>query len=77
MQSDDLTREQVRALKNKIGPMLNYLGRLQRRMRYRGFLESVPLLQRVVEATNAVHSLHVELHYLACGDVTGRKRGAE
>ena len=69
MRSDDLSKEQARALKNKIGPMLNYLCRLQRRMRYRGFLESDPLLQRVVEASNAVHALHVELHYL-----DGRKK---
>ena len=54
--------------------MLTYLNRLQRRMRYKGFRESDPLLRKVVEATNAVHALHVETHYLACGDVTGRKQ---
>jgi hypothetical protein len=74
MGSNDLTKEQARALKNKIGTMLNYLGRLQRRMRYRGFLESDPLLQRVVEATNVIHALHIETHYLICGDVVGRRR---
>ena len=74
MRSDDLTKDQARALKNKLQPMLTYLNRLQRRMRYKGFLESDPLLRKVVEATNAVHALHVETHYLACGDVTGRKR---
>ena len=74
MNSHDLTKEQARALKNKTGAMLNYLGRLQRRMRYRGFLETDPLLQQIVEATNAVHALRIELHYLMCGDVTGRKR---
>lgn len=70
-------RGQARALKNKIGPMLSYLGQLQRRMRYRGFSESDPLLQRVVEATNAVHKLHVETHYLMCDEITGRERRCE
>jgi hypothetical protein len=73
MQSDDLTKNQARALKHKLQPMLTYLNRLLRRMRYKGFLESDPLLRKVVEATNAVHALHVESHYLACGDVTGQR----
>jgi hypothetical protein len=30
-------------------------------------------LRKVVEATNAIHALLVETHYLACGDVIGRK----
>ena len=30
MRSDDLTREQARALKNKLHPMLGYLNRLKK-----------------------------------------------
>jgi hypothetical protein len=37
MRSDDLTREQARALKDKIGPMLHYLNRLKHRMWHRAF----------------------------------------
>jgi hypothetical protein len=74
MQADDLTREQAAALKNKLRPMLNYLGRLKRRMVQRGFLSGDPLLEAVVQAENAVHALHVQTHYLSCGDVVGRVR---
>jgi hypothetical protein len=34
-----------------------------------------PLLIAVVNSENALHALSVETHYLAGGDVTGRKRG--
>src|SRR4051812_20142668 len=72
MQADDLTREQAAALKNKLRPMLAYLGKLKRRMVQRGFLSGDPLLDAVVDAENAVHALHVQVHYLSCGDVVGR-----
>ena len=45
MQTTDLTRDQARALKNKLQPMLGYLGRLKRRMMRRGFLNADPLLE--------------------------------
>lgn len=77
MQSNDLTKEQARALKNKLHPMLGYLGRLKRRMVRRGFLSDDPLLAAVCRAEDAMHALHVETHYLACGDSVGRKRQAE
>ena len=44
MRSDDLTREQAEALKAKLTPMLNYLGRLQQRMIRRGFPPIDPVL---------------------------------
>jgi hypothetical protein len=74
MQADDLTREQAAALKNKLRPMLAYLGKLKRRMVQRGFLNEDPLLAGVVKAENELHALHVEVHYLSCGDVVGRQR---
>lgn len=77
MQSNDLTKEQARALKNKLHPMLGYLGRLKKRMVRRGFLNDDPLLAAVCRAEDAMHALHVETHYLACGDSVGRERQAE
>jgi hypothetical protein len=47
---------------------LGYLNRLKQRMRRRGFLSDDPLLVAVCLAEEAVHALHVEVHYLACGD---------
>ena len=72
MQCDDLTDEQARALKNKLQPMLGYLNRLKQRLRRRGFRPDDRLLTAVCRAEDAVHALHVEVHYLACGDRVGR-----
>ena len=72
MQSRDLTGEQARALKNKVHPMLGYLGRLKRRMVRKGFLSDDPLLAAVCKAEDAMHARHVKMHYLSCGEVTGR-----
>jgi hypothetical protein len=74
MQSHDLSREQARALKNKLQPMLRYLSRLKKRMVFRGFLPDDELLQAVGKAEMAMHELHVTTHYLSCGDVVLRKR---
>jgi hypothetical protein len=74
MQSDDLTKNQARALKNKLQPMLGYLNRLKRRMIRKGFPPDDPLLAATRRAEDAMHALHVETHYLACGDVTGRHK---
>jgi hypothetical protein len=71
MRSDDLTREQARALKNKLAPMLGYLSRLRKRMAYRGFTQDDELLQAVQKAEMAMHELHVAVHYIACGDTAG------
>ena len=72
MQCDDLTDEQARALKNKLQPMLGYLNRLKQRMRRRGFRPDDRLLTAVCRAEDALYSLHVEVHYLACGDKVAR-----
>jgi hypothetical protein len=74
MKSEDLTRDQARALKNKLQPMLGYLNRLKKRMTYRGFPPDDELLQLVRQAELSMHKLHVATHYLACGDSVGRRR---
>jgi hypothetical protein len=72
MQSTDLTRDQARALKNKLQPMLRYLARLKRRMTYRGFQADDRLFAAVVQTENAIHALSVEVHYLCVGTPTDR-----
>jgi len=72
MRADDLTQEQARALKNKLQPMLRYIGRLKERMRRRGFVADDRLLAAVCRAEDAIHALSVEVHYLACGERVGR-----
>jgi hypothetical protein len=73
MRSDDLTREQARALKNKLTPMLGYLNRLKKRMARRGFLPNDPLLVDVCRAEDAMHRLHVAVHYLGCSNIVGQR----
>ena len=72
IQCDDLTAAQSRALKNKLQPMLGYLNRLVRRMNHRGFPPGDRLLTAVSRVEDAVHSLHVETHYLSCGAKVAR-----
>jgi hypothetical protein len=72
MRSDDLTRDQARALKNKLQPMLGYLNRLKKRMQRRGFPPDDRLLIAACRAEEALHALSVEVHYVACGDTAGR-----
>jgi hypothetical protein len=72
MRCEELTREQADALKQKLRPMLRYLVRLKRRMTYKQFPPGDSLLRAVLRAESAMHELHVEVHYLSCGDVVGR-----
>jgi hypothetical protein len=53
MQVDDLTRERAAALKNKLRPMLAYLGKLKRRMVQRGFLNEDPLQRNQQNASQS------------------------
>ena len=55
--SDDLTCKQARALRNKLHPMLSYLGRLKKRMDRRKLPHDVPLFNVVVDAADALHKL--------------------
>src|SRR5262245_2425750 len=71
MRFDDLTREQARAIKKKIRPMLGYLNRLKKRMDRRKFPHNDPLFNEVVNAADALHRLNVSIHYLSCGQSTG------
>lgn len=72
MRSDDLTKEQARTLKNNLQPMLGYLNRLKQRMRRKGFPPDDRLLAAVCRVEDALYALHVETHYLVCGDSAGR-----
>ena len=74
MRCDNLTREQARALKNKLAPMLNYLGRLKKRMTCKGFPPDDPLLQATCKAEEAMHALSVGVHYLSCEGGVGREQ---
>ena len=72
MRSDDLTPVQAQALKEKLRPMLAYLGRLEKRMHKRRFPPDDKLVHLVRDAYNAMHALNVEIHYLSCTSGVGR-----
>lgn len=70
MDSTSLTEQQAEVLRNRVGSMLGYVGRLQRRMQLLGWPCSDPLYQNIRAAEEALHALHVRLIYLAAPPAT-------
>ena len=66
LDSRTLSTGQAERLKEALGPQLRYLGRLLARMEKVGFVPSDPLYQKVKAAHDAVHDLHIHVHYLEC-----------
>jgi hypothetical protein len=67
-----LTPKQAEAFRNKIQPMLRFLLFCKRRLDSRNFDPKSRLYGLVDKAYDALHSLHVELHYLSCSHGVGR-----
>ena len=63
----------MQALLDSVRRYLRYLGRLRDRMNQRGFPPGDPVYQAATDAFHAVHTLSVELHYLACKLGTARR----
>jgi hypothetical protein len=60
-----LTPGQAEAFKCRVQPMLRFLHSCRRRLDTRGFDPKSPLYTAVAKAYDAMHGLHVELHYLS------------
>jgi hypothetical protein len=60
------TPKQAEAFRERIAPMLGFVHGCRRRLEARGFHPSSKLYQLVNAAYDALHSLHIELHYIAC-----------
>jgi hypothetical protein len=73
MDSRDLTPEQLRALTERLRPMLGYLTRLCERMDAEGFPPHDKLLRTACEAQDRLQHLLTVLHYLGCPETTGRR----
>jgi hypothetical protein len=58
--------EQVAAMKETVRRKLRLLGRVRERMNHLGFPPCDPLYVATTTAWNAMHALHVELHYMGC-----------
>jgi hypothetical protein len=71
----ELTREQAKALSERLVPTLGYLTRLTNRMQQRGWKADDPAYLAAWKAREALHELTVRLHYQSRGDGYG-KRGS-
>jgi hypothetical protein len=70
MQSTDLTRDQAKAVQQKLEPMLAYLNKLRHRMQNKGFPLDDQLWITVSKAQQAMQDLMTELR---CGEYKGRR----
>jgi hypothetical protein len=71
--SNDLTDEQVEALKRHIGRQLRYLGKLCKRLDAVGFSPVDWLYTDAHQAFDAIHTLSVKLHSLSVKSGVGRR----
>lgn len=67
MNSDDLTREQWKALEATLRRHYEYLARLLQRMQLEGIPETDVTRQRTKAAYDAMHNLWMHVHYGVCG----------
>jgi hypothetical protein len=72
MDIHSLTPDQAAKMYKAIWPALNYLTRLRARMEKKGFPPGDRHFQLVNQASDAVHRLSIELHYLSCKSGVGR-----
>ena len=63
--SSSLTEQQAEALRNRVGGMLGYVGRMMKRMQLQGWPPDDPVYERTRNAEKVLHELHVRLIYLA------------
>jgi hypothetical protein len=67
MDRNDLTNEQAREVCKVIERYQRYLVRLRTRMEKRGFPATDRTYVNVCRAFDAIQTLRMDLHYLACG----------
>jgi hypothetical protein len=73
MNSNDLTKAQCAAIRNKAGGMIAYLEKLNDRMAYKGFPADDPVRLATANALKVVHQLHSEVQSRSIG-VTGLRK---
>jgi hypothetical protein len=72
MERPHLTPKQAEALRDRIWPMLHFVGRCRRRLEALGFDQKGPIYQAINKTYSALHELHMNLHYESCGHGVGR-----
>lgn len=76
MTENDLASWQVRRLRERLFPPLNYLERLKSRME-KNFPPADPLFVAVMAAYTSMVDLSMKLHYLSCESGVGRPQKVE
>jgi len=71
----ELASEQAAAMQERIRDAMLYVGSLRERMDRRGWDPNDRLYQQTMKAYDALHGLHMWLHYASCG-MTGGNRTA-
>ena len=74
MDSRDLTLAQLDALFAKLAPMAHYVRKLENRMHHECFPADDELFRLVEQASAAMHSLAIAVHYAACEKVKQRPK---
>ena len=69
MDSSDLTLAQLDALFAKLAPMAHYVRKLENRMHHECFPADDELFKLVEQASAAMHSLSIAVHYASCEKV--------
>jgi hypothetical protein len=77
MKTEDLSPEQLEKLYAAIWPRMNYIVRLEKRLKELGFKEEEPLRAKVLAARNAMQALHIQIHYARCADSTANRPRAK
>jgi hypothetical protein len=67
MDASDLSPEQARRILAAVEPMMDYTGRLTRRMQEARWKPGDPLYVHALRAHGALHALRMIAHYTVCG----------
>jgi hypothetical protein len=67
MDASDLSPQQARRILAAVEPMMDYTGRLTRRMQEVRWKSSDPLYVHALRAHDALHALRIIAHYTVCG----------
>ncbi len=73
MRTEQLSRDQLEALFNQLGPIVRYLGRLEDRMFQLAFDDDDEFYALVRQAHKAAHDARMVAHYAGCPNIGKRQ----
>jgi hypothetical protein len=66
-------RQHLEWLRDRVVPMMRFIGHLRKRLEQRGYHKEHTLYQAVCRAYDALYSLRVTAHYEACDRGVGKR----